>query len=255
MKEPRLRPFRLDLHLHSVLSPCAELEMGAAEIAARAREIGLDGLALTDHNGSANVPALRRACVGGPAVFAGAEVQTEEDIHVVSLFPDDEAALAFQGWLWERLPSTPNDPAVFGYQRVGDEGGGILDQIEPLLVQGVAAGIDEVLREIRSRGGLSILAHVDRPSFSYTAVLGPVPPDVGADGVEFSWRAPEEELRAFRRRLPHLPLLRSSDAHRLDDMRADRTSLFLLESPCFEELRLALRGEGGRRILEPCPFP
>ena len=255
MKEPRLRPFRVDLHVHSVLSPCGELEMGAGDIAARAREIGLDGLALTDHNASANVPALRCACAGGPVVIPGAEVQTEEDIHVVALFREDPEALAFQGWLWDRLPGFPNDPEVFGYQLVVDAEGQILDQVDPLLVLGVAAGVDEVLREIRDRGGISILAHVDRPSFSYTSVLGPVPPDVGADAIELSWRVGEEEAARWRARLPHLPFLRSSDAHRLGDMRADRTSLLLLESLCFDELRLALRGEEGRRVLEPWPFP
>ena len=37
-----LKPFWVDLHIHTLLSPCGELEMGAPEIVERAREAGLD---------------------------------------------------------------------------------------------------------------------------------------------------------------------------------------------------------------------
>ena len=52
------RLFRADLHIHTVLSPCGDLEMGAPDIVARALEERLDIIAVTDHNAADNCPAV-----------------------------------------------------------------------------------------------------------------------------------------------------------------------------------------------------
>lgn len=46
--------YNCDLHIHSVLSPCAGLEMSSRNIVGRAREVGLDIIAITDHNMAEN---------------------------------------------------------------------------------------------------------------------------------------------------------------------------------------------------------
>lgn len=255
-----MKEFLLDLHVHSVLSPCGELEMGLADIARRALEIGLHGLALTDHNGCANVPGLMEAVASLNLplwVIPGCEVQTEEDIHLVALFDEVSAAMDFQSWLWDRLGPIANDPDVFGYQLVVDKDGNILDQVERLLVQGVSAGVDKVLQEVRDRGGISILSHVDRSAFSYTAVLGPIPADLPVDGIEISARASEDTARDIIASLPRgrFPFIRSSDSHCLGQMSPNRCTRFMLREPSFQELRMAFRGEGGRGISHPWRFP
>ena len=53
-----------DLHLHTVLSPCAEVEMIPPLIVRRARELGLGLIAITDHNAAANCEAVMRAAEG-----------------------------------------------------------------------------------------------------------------------------------------------------------------------------------------------
>lgn len=241
--------FWVDLHIHTVLSPCGELEMGAPEIIARARETGLDLIAVTDHNSCGNVQGIAEAAGdAGPVVLAGLEVQTAEDIHVVALFPHLECARTFQEWLWKRMPPTPNNPDVFGFQVEIDGENNILREEEILLVQGAGYSVDEVVLEIRRRGGLSILAHIDRPSFSYPAVLGPVPEDFPADALELSWRLSAEEIQTYRSTYPGRVFVRSSDAHRLADMGREHCCSMTLESPCFDEIAMALRGEGGRRV-------
>jgi len=262
---PLLRRFRTDLHVHSVLSPCAELEMGAPEIIQRASREEITLLALTDHNAVANVPALMEAAevererlrVSGtddgsiPRILCGVEVQTEEDIHLVALFRSAEDGFAFQEWLWEALPSRANDPDIFGYQLIIDGKNAVLDQVATLLVQGVSRSVEEVIAEIRHRGGLSFLAHVDRPGFSYVEVLGPVPEDLAVDAVELSRRLSAEEALAWRSRLGARTILRSSDAHRLEDLRREHCMELLLAEPTFDEVALALRNEAGRRVLWP----
>jgi PHP family Zn ribbon phosphoesterase len=244
-----LKTFWIDLHVHTVLSPCGELEMGAPEIVVRARETGLDLIAVTDHNSCGNVQGIGDAARGGgPVVLAGLEVQTAEDIHVVTLFPGLGEARSFQEWLWKKMPPTPNNPDVFGVQVEIDGENNILREEEILLVQGAGYSVDEVVLEVGRRGGLSIMAHIDRPSFSYPAVLGPVPDDLPVDALELSWRLSPEEIESYRRAYPGRVFVRSSDAHRLADMGREHCCSMVLESPCFDEIALALRGKGGRRV-------
>ena len=82
----KLRPYYVDLHIHTVLSPCGELEMGAHDIVSKARQEGIQIIAITDHNSALNVPAITKAAGGSPVVIPGLEVQTAEDIHIVTLF-------------------------------------------------------------------------------------------------------------------------------------------------------------------------
>ena len=49
---------RMELHVHSVLSPCASLEMIPPFIIEKALQTNIDIIALTDHNTAANVPAM-----------------------------------------------------------------------------------------------------------------------------------------------------------------------------------------------------
>ena len=61
MRGTRLRELRADLHVHTCLSPCGELEMVPTAIARRAKAQGLDLLAICDHNSVANADAVARA--------------------------------------------------------------------------------------------------------------------------------------------------------------------------------------------------
>ena len=53
--------FLCDLHIHSCLSPCGDEEMTPYNLVNMAKVMGLDILALTDHNSSLNCPAAARA--------------------------------------------------------------------------------------------------------------------------------------------------------------------------------------------------
>ena len=87
---------RADLHIHSCVSPCADLEMSPRAIAERAKEKGLDLVALTDHNTSLNCPAFKANCdeLGLWSVY-GMEVTSSEEAHLVCLFEDVATALEF----------------------------------------------------------------------------------------------------------------------------------------------------------------
>lgn len=246
-----LSSYWVDLHVHTALSPCGELEMGAPEIVAAAREAGIDVIAVSDHNSADNCAAVMEAAGGKPVVFPAIEVQSAEDIHVVTIFPDIDSAREFHAWLWEAMAPIENDPDVFGYQVVIDSDNDIVRMEDILLVQGVGYEIDTIVARARERGAIVNLAHIDRPAFAYPAVLGPIPDGLPVDAFELSCRLDHIQAREWRERYPGRTFIRSSDSHQLGQIsRANCTKMSLL-SPDFDEIRLALSGRDGRRVFWP----
>lgn len=245
-----LRPVKVDLHLHTVLSPCGDLEMGASEVVSKVLQEGIEVLAVTDHNSCLNYPALAGASEGlGLTIIPGMEVQTVEDIHVVTLFPDYEKALLCQDWVWETLPDIPNREDLFGYQVVIDKNNDVLEMVSRLLLQGTDRTVDQLIRKVHELKGLAILAHVDRSSFSYLAVLGFIPEDLPVDAVEISARATEADAAEIIEGYPGRTFLKSSDSHRLSDIDEARCSTMILAEPSFDEVKKALLRQGGREVI------
>ena len=254
--EGSLRRFWVDLHVHTVLSPCAELDMGAPEIVARCREEDISVMAVTDHNHAGNAPALRRVFGDSsepnvPVVLSGMEVQSMEDIHAVLVFSDHDKATAFQEWLWLKMPSIPNNEDIFGYQLLIDHENNVADQVPTLLIQGAQYSIDEIAERGMGAGALVIPAHLDRPAFSYEAVLGQLPENFPCSAIELSPAVSHSELLGWRERYPNRTIVRSSDAHKISALSRSRCTPMLLAEPSFDEVKLALQNRMGRKVLFP----
>ena len=92
-----MRTVACDLHMHSCLSPCGEDTMTPATAAGLSRLSGVDVAALTDHNTVRNDPAFAEACEAyGISPLCGMELTTAEEIHMVCLFLNYEAAASFE---------------------------------------------------------------------------------------------------------------------------------------------------------------
>ncbi len=242
-----LRMLRLDLHIHTVLSPCAEVEMIPPLIVRRAQEVGLELIAITDHHAAENVEAVQRAAIGsGLTVLPGMEVQTREEAHILCLFDTLEQVGRWQEIVYESLPRAKNRPEMLGPQFVVDETGEFVRENERLLLASTALTTEAVVAQVRDLGGLAIASHVDRPSFSLLGNLGFVPPGLALAGLEISARGNVDQLYGQHPGLESWPLIRSSDAHCLADMQAWTTAT--LKEPTLAELGLALRGSQGRSI-------
>src|SRR5512133_1166802 len=102
---------RAELHVHTVLSPCAGVEMIPPVIVERALERGIHCIAITDHNASANAAAVRQAARGsGLHVLPGMELQTREEVHLLCLFDEIDQIEAWQAIVDESIPLLPNNP-------------------------------------------------------------------------------------------------------------------------------------------------
>lgn len=202
---------RIDFHIHSCLSPCASLEMSPRAIAARALEVGLDAIALTDHNCAYNLPAFDAACreVGMSCLY-GMEVTAAEEVHVLCLFDHLPDALDFGERIYSTLQDYPNDPDRFGDQPIVTVDGVIERFAEKLLIGATDISFFDLIPMALDAGALCIPAHVDRSGFSAMAHLGFIP-DLPYSAVEvLSTIAPAEAAQ--------WPVVRFSDSHALDQL-------------------------------------
>lgn len=243
-----MREFRADLHVHTCLSPCGELDLSPAGIVTRARESGLDIIGICDHNSAENVPGLMHAASGsGLTVIAGMEVTTKEEVHVVALFDRVEGAFALQAKVYSNLPGS-NDERAFGMQVQVNASGEVLGFNNRLLIGATTLGIDDVVERIRRYGGLAIAAHIDREGFGILGQLGFIPPDLELDALEVSYRVPLPEAKTRFAEYSQYPMIQSSDAHSAAEIGRGSTC-FALKEPTFAELGMALKGEGGRSVV------
>ncbi|MBI5832632.1 MAG: PHP domain-containing protein [Armatimonadetes bacterium] len=244
-----MRDWRADFHLHTVLSPCGDLAMSPATIMARAAEIGLDLVAVSDHNSAKNTPAWRDAAAArGVKALYGLEVRSAEEVDVLTVFDEVEAALAFGQWVYAALPDIACDERVFGEQIVVDGQENILGFEPRLLISGIEHDLETVCATAREHGALVIGAHVDRGVDSILSQLGWLPEGLAIDAVEVTRYTDEQALVEAHPSLAGVPMVRFSDAHLPADIGFQQT-LFRVEEPSVAELKLALAGLDGRSAL------
>lgn len=214
-----------DLHIHSCLSPCADMLMTPNNIVGMARLKELDVIAVTDHNSAKNLPAVQAvAQAAGVLLLPGIEAESREEVHVLCYLPSVEAALALGEQLYEHLPDHPNMPSFFGEQTVMDGEDAVIAAEPRLLVQATDLSIEELAALCRSLGGVPVPAHINRTSNSVLNNLGFIPPGIGFTSVEVYRALPVPEHAGTER----CHILYSSDAHRLGDI-LERESILHVE--------------------------
>jgi len=240
--------FMVDTHVHTCLSPCAELDMHPSALVDAAVRAGLDAVAVCDHNSAENAAAVQRAgSSSGLSVIPGMEITTSEEVHILGLFPDLEAAMALQSKIYRSLPGR-NDEKTFGMQVIANEFAEVLGFNEHLLAGATTLTVDSVVAAIHDVAGLAVASHVDREGFGIVGQLGFIPQALPLDAIEVSPRMPMPLARATFAPKGEYPILCASDAHEPRDV-ARAATFVLMESATLPELRRALAGEGGRTIL------
>lgn len=243
------RVFRCNLHLHTCLSPCGDLDMHPQAVVDECIGCGLDIIAVTDHNASENVIFVQRAAAGsGLVVLPGMELCTREEVHILAIFERLENLQALQGFVYENLRGR-NDERAFGVQAIVNEFGEVEGFNDHLLIGATDIPIDRAVDMIHSLGGLAIASHIDRQAFGIIGQLGFVPREVQFDALEVSMRTTPEEVRRMYPDIAMYTIIKSSDAHTLDHI-ATACTRMLLEEPCFQEVKMALGRQGGRYCLE-----
>jgi PHP family Zn ribbon phosphoesterase len=174
------------------------------------------------------------------------ELCTAEEIHVICLFPDIEAAEAFSDVVRHRMPPVKNRPDIFGAQIVMDADDNPIGEEELLLLSASDIPLNEAPALVRAYGGFCYPSHIDRESFSLLSTLGGFPPEPGFTCAELSLRADLDALKAAYPELEGLRFMRSSDAHYLEEMAPARDTIEMREvsaAAVVEVLRGGVEGE------------
>lgn len=242
--------YHADLHIHSCLSPCADLDMTPRKIVAITLERGLDIIAISDHNASENIPAAMKAAEGKPlTIIPAMEVASIEEAHLLALFEGMDQIKLFQKIVYDNLLSFGVDQRLIEEQVIVNENDEVEGFNDHLLFGAVELSFQQLVSEVHRLDGLAIASHIDRESFSIIGQLGFIPNDLPLDALEISYQTSLEQAKMLYPDARCFPLIKSSDAHYLDDIGRQRTRL-LLEQPTWKEIKMALKNIQGRRVLE-----
>ncbi len=239
--------YRADLHIHSVLSPCSGLEMSPRNIMKRAKDKGLSLISITDHNSMANCAVYEKAAHEQELVFFwGMEIQTIEEIHLIVLFYDSEAAKVFDVQLYESLLPLKNNPDYFGDQVVIDEDENIIRFEEKALINSSRWTLEEVVKRLEILDAFFFPAHIDSDSYSIIGQLGFIPPELKFPALGITAKCDLDRFLRNHRELSTYSFIRNSDAHYLEDIGSGYTD-FYLQTPTIQEMRLACQKTRGRK--------
>lgn len=209
-----------DLHLHSCLSPCGDMDMTPNNIVNMAKLLGLDVIALTDHNSTLNCKAAME--VGrevGLVVIPGMELTTSEDIHAVCLFPTLEKANNWNEFVDSKRVKIKNKAEIYGRQVIMNSLDVEIGEVEHLLLPSSNIGITEVYRKAKEFGGICYPAHIDRDSLSILSVLGEIDEYCGFKTAELADIKKEPALIKQHPILNSMNIITCSDAHYLENMK------------------------------------
>ena len=211
-----------DLHIHSCLSPCGDDDMTPANIAGMAALKGLEAVALTDHNTCRNCPAFMAAAREyGVLAVPGMEINTSEEVHAVCLFPNLEAALCFDSYVYGKLIRFPNNEAIFGKQQIYNEQDQVCGTEPNLLINATDISFDGLI-----------------------ANLGFIPPDSRFRTAEVKDLKKLHQLQKDNPYLDKCRIISNSDAHYLEHMNEPELTLQVEEKTVQGIIDALLDGAG-----------
>lgn len=244
-----MQKVRADLHIHTVLSPCADVEMSPANIVAKAKEANLQIIGITDHNSTRNTKLIKQlAEKEGIFVLCGAEVTTKEEVHCLAFFENNHQLEAFQNYLETHITKIPNPDGHFGYQPVVDEKENIVELIPYYLTSALKKGITEIQKYVYELDGIFIPAHINRPINGLFSHLGILPRNLKFDALGITGKTTENHVRKHYVLEDKISLLYNSDAHFLSQI-GTSFSVFTLEKINFQEIKMALN-QRNKRFVE-----
>ena len=248
-KKTMMKVFNCDLHIHTCLSPCAELDMHPKALVDKALATGLNVIAICDHNSSENVPYVIKASQGKKIkIFPGMEITTSEEVHFLALFDSMSDLAKLQEFVYLHLPGI-NDEERFGVQAIVNEDGEVEGLSDKLLIGATDVPLNDLLNYVHQQNGLAIASHIDRESFSVLSQLGFIDESINFDALEITPLTGFQKARERYRELHNYSFIISSDAHFLKDVGKTMSKIMMAE-PTLAELKMAFERQNGRHVVE-----
>ena len=206
---------RADLHIHSCLSPCGDLEMGPGGVVEEALKKKLTHIALTDHNTTRNCEAFAVCAKKAEMGFIpGIEVTTAEEAHIVCYFNSLKTAFVFGSIIEDSLFKVALNPEKMGEQIVVNADEEIIGEVDFYLGVASMFSVNAVVQKAMELGGFAIPAHVDKPVFSILTQLGFLP-ELPFSAIEISSGFVRKNGCNHGKIDENMQIITSSDSHYL----------------------------------------
>ncbi len=242
--------YKGDLHIHTLLSPCGDLEMSPNNIIKKAVEQNIQILGITDHNSTRQCELIEYlAKKENIFILKGVEITTKEEVHCLAFFENYEYLTKFQEILDENLPDIQNNVGKFGYQIVVDSEENIIYEEEKLLISALNLTINQIEHLVHSLNGIFILAHIDKTKNSIISQLGFIPVDLNVDAVEISKNTNKSDFLKKNGYLKKYTFIQSSDAHFIDDVGCVFTNFEINGDLSFNAVKDALSFKNGNGVI------
>ncbi len=154
-----------DLHIHSVLSPCADELMTPNNILNMAMLKGLNMIAITDHNSTKQLPVIKELAESYDfIIIPGVEVTVTEGFDVLCYFRTWEDAYQFDHFLEQHLCNEWGSYSKEN-QVITDIYDTTISYVDQPLTK-TSITFQELYREVKSSQGAVVLAHINRRNSS-----------------------------------------------------------------------------------------
>jgi PHP family Zn ribbon phosphoesterase len=144
------------------------------------------------------------------------ELNTKEEVHILSYFRDYNSAKFVSDLIYESLPEIYNKKDIFGEQNIYNEKDEIVGSLDKLLINSSKYSLKEIYEIVISNNGVIVPAHVNKKSNGILGVLGFFPADINFDFIELS-NSTELNDRVKRLTEKYKKLV-NSDAHILENI-------------------------------------
>jgi len=220
-----MKKYKYDLHIHSALSPCADILMSPNNILNMAYLNELDIVAITDQN------SLKQTFVSSDLARSyqflyvfGVEVASKENYHILCFFRTIEDAKDFDHHL-EMDFHDKDKKATCHDQIIFDEYDNELYQYQQNLFLSSSFGVKEIKEMVDQKKGITVLAHVER--YSREMILEALKNSEAFHAFEINKRSNYEEfLKEYPKILNH-KVLRNSDSHFINQMTKEHYTIEL----------------------------
>lgn len=206
-----------DLHIHSALSPCADVLMSPNNILNMAMLKELNIIAITDHNSCLQLNVIEELKDSYEMlVVPGVEVEVKEKYHVVCLFRSFDDARKFQKNLDLYLDVKMHNEEIYGEQHIFNVFDDIVSNYQVSLMGSSNIGLLELRHMITQLDGIMILAHIEKYIDRIIENMHSIYYDV-FDAIEVNANYDIIKIEKKLNALPH-NIIRNSDAHQIVDI-------------------------------------
>lgn len=228
--------FSYDLHIHSVLSPCADDLQTPNNILNMCMLKGLNLVAITDHNTLKQQAIIKELISSYNFLYLfGTEVTVNEGFDVLVYFEHFDQALCFDNFLEQNLPNKLTNER----QMICDVYDNPLTNYNKELRNYLLINYCDFFKKAKSLKGIIIPAHLDRTLLIDNSYLDIIM-DVGFDAIELSKYANINHFFLTYPLLKKYKYLTNSDAHTLVDIN-EAYNFLELEKLSFNDFATYLR--------------